>query len=337
MELNVGSKCRHIQIIGNENFYVDDITSICINLWKEHKEYVTEIWNTIITSGKLKPSWQNFRNYWHYLGHTEISINYMCKNIDVLTKDDSTCIDDESFIKEFIEFDIDQGSFAKLLPKLPWKNFNMELSTLGEGKISTMIAQKYFKFDADRYNELSEEFPALGIEFIMHNRSEYMSINDQIDMNSTLLETLVFDQRFERSNAQQLIDDYGTEYMTTKMARNLSTLRITLNMNLFDAAWALLDINEKERLMLEYLDLLNADKFEICFSELGGQYAELSDRSRRHEVSLTDSQDNLKLVHRLDETEYITSFQMKSIKEFDPVKSGDKIINKIVCRIKAIS
>lgn len=337
LELNVGSKCRHIQIIGNENFYVDDITSICINLWKEHKEYVTEIWNTIITSGKLKPSWQNFRIYWHYLGHTEISINYMCKNIDVLTKDDSTCIDDESFIKEFIEFDIDQDSFAKLLPKLPLNNFNMELSTLGEGKISTMIAQKYFKFDADRYNELSEEFPALGIEFIMHNQSEYMSINDQIDMNSTLLETLVFDQRFERSNAQQLIDDYGTEYMTTKIARNLSTLRITLNMNLFDAAWALLDINEKERLMLEHLDLLNADKFEICFSELGGQYAELSDRSRRHEVSLTDSQDNLKLVHRLDETEYITSFQMKSIKEFDPVKSGDKIINKIVCRIKAIS
>ena len=337
LELNVGSKCRHIQIIGNENFYVEDIASICVNLWQEHKRYVTEIWNTIITNGKLKPSWQNFRSYWHYLGHTDVSINYMCKNIDALTKDDSTCIDDESFIKEFIEFDIDRDSFAKLLPKLPWNNFNLELSTLSEEKISTMISQKYFKFDADRFNELSEEFPALSVEFIIHNQSEYMSIYNQIDMDSTLLETLVFDQRFERANAQQLIDDYGTEYMTTKIARNLSTLRITLNMNLFDAAWALLDINEKERLMLEHLDLLNADKFEICFSELGGKYTELSDRSRRHNVSLTDSQDNLKLIYRLDETEYITSFQMKSIKEFDPVKSEDKTINKIICRIKAVN
>ena len=337
LELNVGSKCRHIQIIGNENFYVEDIASICVNLWQEHKRYVTEIWNTIITNGKLKPSWQNFRSYWHYLGHTDVSINYMCKNIDALTKDDSTCIDDESFIKEFIEFDIDRDSFAKLLPKLPWNNFNLELSTLSEEKISTMISQKYFKFDADRFNELSEEFPALSVEFIIHNQSEYMSIYNQIDMDSTLLETLVFDQRFERANVQQLIDDYGAEYMTTKIARNINVLRITLDINLFDIAWSLLEIREKERLMLEHLDLLDADKLESCFSELGGQYSELSDRSRRHEVSLTDSQNNLKLIHRLDETEYITSFQMKSIKEFDPVKSEDKTINKIICRIKAVN
>lgn len=335
LELNVDSKCRHIQIIANENFYVEDITSICINLWKGHAKYVTEIWNTIITNSKLKPSWQNFKSYWKYLGHTEVSINYMCKNIDALTKDDSTCIDDESFIKEFIEFDIDQDSFAKLLPKLPWNDFNMELSTLSEEKISTMISQKYFKFDADRFNELSEEFPALGVEFIIHNQSEYMSIYDQIDMDSTLLETLVFDQRFERSNVQQLIDDYGVEYMTTKIARNINALRITLDICLFDIAWGLLEIKEKECLMLKHLDLLDANKLESCFSELGGQYSELSDRSRRHKVSLTDSQENLKLVHRLDETEYITSYQMKSIKEFDPIKSDDKTINKIVCRIKA--
>ena len=337
LELNVGSKCRHIQIIGNENFYVDDITSICINLWKEHKEYVTEIWNTIITSGKLKPSWQNFKNYWYYLGHTVVSINYMCKNVDALTEDDSTCIDDESFIKEFIEFDMDQDSFAKLLPKLPWNDFNMQLSTLNEGKVSTMISQRYFKFDVDRYNELSAAFPTLCVEFIIHNQSEYMSVNDQIGIDSTLLETLVFDQRFDRSNAQHLIDDYGVEYMTAKIACNLNTLRINLNINLFEATWNLLDIKEKERLMLDHLDLLNADKFESCFSELGGQYTELSDRSRRHEVTLTDSDENLKLVQRLSKVEYITSFQKKQSKEFDPVKSDDIIIMKIVCRIKAVN
>lgn len=261
----------------------------------------------------------------------------MCKNIDALIKDDSTCIDDESFVKEFIEFDIDQDSFAKLLPKLPWNNFDMQLSTLNEGKVSTMISQKYFKFDVDRYNELSESFPALCVEFIIHNQSEYMSINVQIDIDSTLLETLVFDQRFDRSNAQHLIDDYGTEYMTTKIARNLNVLRINLNINLFDAAWNLLDIKEKERLMLDHLDLLNADKFENCFFALGGQYTDLSDRSRRHEVSLTDCNENWRLVQRLSDVDYITSFQKKSSKEFDPVKSDDKIISRIVCRIKAVN
>ncbi len=87
--------------------------------------------------------------------------------------------------------------------------------------------------------------------------------------------------------------------------------------------------------MLNHLDLLDADKFEICFYELGGQYTELSNRSRRHEVSLIDSQDNLKLVHRLEQTEYITSFQKKSSKELNSGKSADKNTSRIVCRIKA--
>ena len=89
-------------------------------------------------------------------------------------------------------------------------------------------------------------------------------------MDSTLLETLLFDQRFERANAQRLIDDYGVKYMTVKIARNLNALKITINIDLFDAAWDLLNINEKERLMLAHLDLLSADNLENCFSELGG-------------------------------------------------------------------
>lgn len=76
---------------------------------------------------------------------------------------------------------------------------------------------------------------------------------------------------------------------------------------------------------------------KLSFSALGGQYTDLSDRSRRHEVSLTDCNENWRLVQRLSDVDYITSFQKKSSKEFDPVKSDDKIISRIVCRIKAVN
>lgn len=121
------------------------------------------------------------------------------------------------------------------------------------------------------------------------------------------------------------------------MRMDANVLRISLNINFFDAAWNLLDSKEKERLMSDHLDLLNADKFENCFSELGGQYVELSDRSRRHEVSLTDCSENWRLAQRLSDIGYITSFQKKPSKKFDPIKSDDKIISKIVCRIKAVN
>lgn len=334
LKLNVGSKNRCIQIIVNENFYVDDITTFCLDMWEENRECFVLIWNTIISNGKLKPTWQNFKNYWEYLGHTDTSINYMCKNVEVLMEDDSTCIDDEAFIKEFINFDIEQACFAKLLRKLPWDGFDIQLNTLDEEKISTMINLRYLKFTVERYNELSEDFPDLCFEFIVLNQYEYMLVRDEINIDSKIFELLIFDKRFARSNAQCLLDDYGAKYMTSKIAQNIISFGFNINIDIYNAAWKLLDNNGKENLMFSHLDLLDSDSFETCFTALGGEYAGLSDRLHRHEVSLSDTEKNLKLAQRLKEIGYITSYQVKSVKESDKAKLRNKTINKIVCRVK---
>lgn len=335
LELNANSKCRHIQIIGNENFYVEDITSVCANMWDEHKEYVHSIWDTIISNGKLKPTWNNFKNYWHYYGHTPASIDYMSKNIAQLIKDDSSCIDNYSFIKELITSDIDCESLSKLLPKLPWDGFDIELNSLDEDKVSMMVSQKYFGFDVDRYNELSESFPDLCVEFIVHNQSEYMEAIEEIDMDSELLETLVFDKRFKRANAQILINDYGVKYMTDRIAQNFDSLKIAIDVDVFDAAWDLLDTKQKECLMLANLDILDADKFELCFSELDNPYKELSKRGYRHEVYLDNTNANLLLAKRLQEVSYITSFEYKNRTKWDSKKKPIEV-KVICCRVKAM-
>ena len=329
LKLNVGSKYRHVQIIENENFYVEDITTFCFDMWKENKEYVTSIWNTLISNRKLKPTWQNLKNYWEHLGHTDVSITFMCENVEAFVEDDSTCIDDEAFIKEFIKFDIEQACFEKLLRKLPWEDFDIQLNTLDEEKISTMINLKYLKFNVERYNELSEDFPDLCFEFIVLNQQEYMLIRDEIKIDSDIFELLIFEKRFERSNAQRLIEDYGAEYMTSKTAKSINSIGIKLNIDIFEAAWKLLNNQERENLMLSHLDLLDANSFENCFTQLDGQYAGLSDRSRRHEVSLIENKENLELVQRLKDVDYITSFEKKSVNESGKVKT-----TKIICRIK---
>jgi len=335
LELNVDSKCRHTQIIGNENFFVEDITSVCLNIWKDHEEYVKSIWDTIIANGKLKPTWCNFYHYWYYHGHTPASIAYMCKNIAQLIKDDSSCIDDYSFIKELITSDIDCESLSKLLPKLPWDEFDIKLNTLDEDKVSMMVSQKYFGFDIDRYNELSEDFPDLCVEFIVHNQSEYMEVNEEIDMDSELLETLVFDERFTRANAQILINDYGIKYMTSRIAQNFGSLKIDIGIDVFDAAWELLDTKQKEHLMLDNLDILDADKFEFCFSELDNPYNELSERNYRHEVYLDNTDANLLLAQRLQEVSYITSYEYKNRTKWDSEKKPIEV-RVICCRVKAM-
>lgn len=337
LELNVGSEQRHIQIIANENFYLEDITVFCLNLWEQHKEYVTAIWDAIITNQKLKPTWSNLNNYWAHLGHTNVSLSYMCKNVDALIDDDSSCIEDEYFIKEFILSDINPEFFSKLLPKLPWEDFDIQLKDLDKSKVSTMISQRYFKFDVERYNELAKDYSELCAEFIIHNQSEYMTIANQIDMNSDLLEELIFDERFGRANAQRLLEKYGVEFMTSKIARNLTALKINVNSVIFESAWKHLDDKEKEQMMLRNLDLLDADMLSDCFSELNGTYKAFSDRSRRHDVLLENTDINLALAQKLKDIGYITSFQYKEHATFDPVKSTDVVTKWISCRVKAIN
>ena len=85
------------------------------------------------------------------------------------------------------------------------------------------------------------------------------------------------------------------------------------------------------------LDLLDADRFEKCFSEIGGHYSELADRSRRHTVSLDDSLNNSKLAERLREIGYITSFERKERDDysFDNDHSDSHWV--IACRVRAVS
>ena len=334
LELNVNSDCRHIQIIGNENFNVEDLTSVCLNMWKEHKEYVRSIWDTIISNEKLKPTWHNFEHYWQYCGHTSTSIAYMCKNTTELIRDDSSRIDDYSFIKELITSDIDCESLSKLLPKLPWDEFDIKLNTLDEDKVSMMVSQKYFSFDVNRYNELSKDFPDLCVEFIINNQSDYMLSCNRIGMSSNLLESLIFDTRFNRENAQSLMDDYGAEYMTSKIAKNIGSLNIDIDIEIFDVAWELLDTKQKECLILNNLDILDADKFEECFSELDEPYQEFSERKYRHEVYLENTASNLRLAQRLQEVSYITSYQYKDRIELDAKKKPIEV-RVICCRVKA--
>ena len=146
---------------------------------------------------------------------------------------------------------------------------------------------------------------------------------------------LLYDEKDEAipiiSNAQCLVDEYGARYMTIKMAKSLKSMGIKLNINLFNTAWELLDSKGKENLMLENLNLLDANMFENCFSELEEPYRGLSYRSKRHTVFLPDNQKNRKLAQRLYDIEYITSFQKKPVKTLKSIKS------EIVCRVKVAS
>ncbi len=335
LERNVDNT-NYVGIVEKLNFVLEDISICCKDLIKENADYVKAVWNEILINNKVKTSWINLLKYWHSFGFTDELVMYIEKNIDTLLKEDSSCIDDESFISELIDTNICDDVFGKLLSKLPWNNFDKDLTAFDVNKILTMINQRYFSFSSERYNELNEIDPELAIEFILNNQSEYMEVRDDIVMSAELLQALILSERMDNDKIITLLEEYCDSCINETIAKEITRTNLTIPLKVFNATWKHLTDLEKINLMLNNLDNIDADMFETCFSEVDGIYSSFANRKYRHEVMLEYTDDNLKLAQRLKAVNYITSFQEKQKTEYDPVQSVEKEVKYIYCRVKAI-
>lgn len=327
---------NYIGIIEKLNFVLEDISICCQDLIRENADYVKAVWNEILIKNKIKTSWLNLMKYWHNFGFADELITYIEKNIDMLLKEDSSCINDESFISEFIDTNISDDAFGKLLTKLPWDNFDKDLASLDANKILTMIHQRYFNFSLERYNEVNEINSKLAIEFILNNQSEYMEVRDDIVMSAKLMQALILSERMDNDKIITLLEEYCDSCINEAIAKEIVRLNLSISLKVFSLIWQHLTNSEKISLMMNNLDNIDAKTFETCFSEIEGIYSDFSDRKYRHDVMLEYTDDNLKLAQRLKAVNYITSFQEKQKTEYDPVQSVGKEVKYIYCRVKAM-
>lgn len=325
--------CR--RIILHEEFRLNDIVHCCKSLIDENKSAVNNVWNTLLESNKVFPTWENANSYFSVFKLPPNLITYIESHVDEFKIANSQCVKDD-FIREFVKAEIDDKVFDSLLPQLRMDKFDIALNTLTESKVSAMIGCRYFDFSVERFEEIKESHPDLCVGFILQNQEAYTENIDSIQMDGELLEALLFANELEAETAQALVDTFGTQHMTAKIAHNLSAIKITLNLQIFNTAWSHLDESSKKKLMIENLDLLDADSLHSCFIDLESVYSDFIDRSRQKAVELDNTPENQSLAERLQLVEYITSHQLKEKKTFDPVTEKEIMESYISCRIKAL-
>ncbi|WP_313527868.1 YobI family P-loop NTPase [Anaerotignum sp.] len=324
-----------MRIIDHAEFYMEDITYCCKHIIDEVGLTVTtattvkQIWNYLLKSNKTFPSWKNVNSYWSKFKFTQDLRDFIASHTENLVNADSQCIGDD-FIREFIYDEIDDEVFKVLLPCIRMDNFNIVLDSVTENRLSIMIECRYFEFTVERYEEIKKSLPDLCVEFILQNQDDYITVIDNIQMESKLLESLLFSRRLGVEVAQKILYSYGASYMTNRIAVDLQSRGLTINLEIFNAAWVCLDEAGKQKLMLEHLELLDADALHSCFVELEKLYLDFLDRSKQHVVKLANTSDNRKLAERLMEVNYITSCSYKEITESEMAREV------ILCRVKAI-
>lgn len=323
------------RIIDHEEFCMVDISCCCNDQINQNKIAVNGIWDTLLKKNKILPTWENVISYWSVYKFTRVLVDYIESQVKNLVSADSNCISDD-FIRDFIGIEITDEAFETLLPNIRMDNFDITLDSIAESRVSIMIGCKYFEFTVARYEEIRKSFPDLCVEFILHNQDDYLAAIEDIQMDAMLFENLLFSDRIRAETSQTLLNTYSTKYMTNKIAAKLRTMGLTINLEIFKAAWECLDESDKNNLMLEHLGLLDADAIHSCFTDLEKRYSNFIDRSKQHVVELVNTPENQKLAERLKTINYITSYSLKEKKEYDSVTEAERVRSVILCRIKVI-
>ena len=324
-----------VKLVEQESFCVDCIDACAGEYVQANKNAWMSVWNALLKKNAVKVSWENVFDYWKVYQFSEALKEYVNSHAEELAEIDAAVVND-SFIKAFIEADFEREIEQKLLPVLRLEKFDIEISSIAEPTLRIMVDCNYFEFTADRYIAVNDVSSEIGIKFILKNQEDYMSSSNSIPMTSSLLEQLVFNDDFAVNNRHQLFCDYAESYMTEKIAMQMKAHNLPVSKDIFVAAWNCTNQEERVDLLLDYCTILNADNLEQYFAELRGPYSELSERSRRHEVSLPITDKNKALAEYLKKIEYLTNWEEKDKKYFDVATNCEKIRKVLKLRVKQV-
>ena len=323
------------KIIQFEEFCLSNIFKCCGDQYSEHPKELESIWDALLCHGRVELTWENVNIYWCNFGLTAALTKFITSNADVLVDKSSTCLDD-SLRKEIIQSDIMPPAFTKLLKHLHLSDFDISLENIHESNVEAMINSHYLPFSVDIYTDLNESHPVLSEAYILNNKEAFLAEISTISLEKDMFESLVISDQTDIIFKETIIQNYGVTLMSKAVAERVCSMRLSITKDIFDAAWGVLSEDKKIRLMFGYLYLLNADDFATCFSALGMPYQDFADRGRRHNVTLSNSEEHRELAKRLQQVGYITSYDDTGfIQEYD-FKSRNPVDRPVILfRIKA--
>lgn len=298
-----------LKLVRKENFHLDSIEACAGEQVRAESEKWKPVWNALLEKNAVGINWENGISYWKTYKLSEELKRYISIHADELSKEDPEVVPDD-FIQEFILADVEPTIKERLLPVLRMKNFTLAISSIDEPTLRIMIDCQYFAFTDKAYSEVASKSPDLGLSFILHNQGAYMEQCEKIPMTTNLLEDLL-PSSLRQEYKSELFSIYAEKYMTTKIALQMKRLCMPVTQDIFDAAWDCVDEGERGQLLLENCPVLDAADLAQKFSEIGGDYTALADRTRRHEAELSATPQHVLLAKHLQTVGYITSWEEK--------------------------
>jgi hypothetical protein len=327
-----------IALIEKEDIVLQKLEECCLEKIKESnasKASVKKIWDKFLTTGKVIISWSNVVAYWGQFNLSNVLLKYIEQNMDKLLNDDNSELLTDDLIKSVIIENMELGAYRKFVSRFIVDDFTNEFSEFTEEQIEILLNCSYFELTPERFTEMKENHPDLSIEFLLQNKETFFTDLDNYTLEISDIEALVNSPELTAREKLSIIKTLNVSAITVKIARVIRVMQNNVDKSIVNRVWQLLPINERYELFLNQINLYTLDELADKFTEFGGVYAPLADRTKRHNVSLDDVDYNRKLMEYLKSVDYLTSIDYE-VKEIDDRITYKKIASKyIVGRVKA--
>jgi hypothetical protein len=322
------------KIIAHQQLVFDHLSDCCSDLLETNPDEVLAIWDSILMHNKANVTWQNAMDYWNAFELTDELCSWLTKHCELLCALDCNCVTSD-FINQLIQSDLDGVAYRKLLTILRVETFEIELSGIPMEKIEILIDLHYFSFTTSFFNELHQAYPELCMTYVFANICKHDIIVNELALNESHIEQLIISNQATSKLKLALLKKYGDQCMNHAIALHLVKTSIPIDISIFKAAWKLLNSQERFDLLMQYAELLDADDFEVCFSEIGGVFAPLADRSKRHDVPLEFCDRYILLADRLQVVDYITSYRIQEASKKNRLQRQQER-QEIILRVKQV-
>lgn len=286
------------KIIVHENFKLENI-SVCENKY----------WLLLLKHRKINANFDNVIQYWKQFsknGLDEVLIDFLSTECDAILNSDRSFVE-EKFIKDLSFSDIDNNIFEKYISylRLIFSDLEFDFASMNQEKLKILIQNKYILLNKQCFDKIKDISVEMATLYILSSKDSFIDNMEVFQIDEDIFNNLM--AKTDKVFCQKIVNYYGKDYINKNLIIAIFNMNITLTKDLFKIIFDKISNELKLALLVRHLDLFNAEELKNLFAKMDGEYKELSNREKRHNIYLPINDENKRLGDYLYKIGYISN------------------------------
>lgn len=293
------------KVLKKEKAVWNDIKYCCKDVGEDAAQAKKKIWDFLLNNNRIQCTWNNFIDYYEQYGSEACWTDYFDENINTLLNDIDNPIITEEILSALMFADMTEESFRKYISIAELKPYEGSLAKLNEMKVKIMIEEGKLPYNVSFWNEMDNIAHEYRVSYAEKNRNAFIASLEEVKLKDGEINSLLQSKLFVPEEKKKLLSKINPKTLGIETAKVLKELNFNINRAYTDAAWSVLDEEDKYALLLNQIDAYKNEELPNLFSKLAPEYHQLVERTS-HKFKFTYNDYNKELLDKLVLKDYIT-------------------------------